>query len=261
MPTGGLLTSVELASTERSLVQAGLVIDDGQSLVPGERAGALAALHKDEFAEMMVLTLLECSPPLWLGPASGAGEIRGEFIPGDEMGRLEGIGVSPDERDALLLAAGRKFQPSDAPAVGAAGELAVMQAYRDALAGDPGLLADLVHVSLISDQLGYDVRAPDGLGSSHKLEVKTCSTRGDAFIVFLSRNEADTGRKDPAWRLLVCRHTEEATEIVGWAAFDVVAPHLPEDKSPLGRWATARLTLQHQILEPGLPLYACAGAA
>jgi len=261
MPTGGLLSSQDLLDAERTLVLARLVVEDDDRLIPCEKAVALAGLPDDGFAELMVLALLEAAPPLWLGPASGTGEVRSEFIPDGESDRLAGLGLSPEERDALLLAAGRKYQPSDGHLVGATGELEVMHAYQAALTDRGALLTELVHVSLISDQLGYDVKAPDGIGGTHRLEVKTCSTRGAEFTIFLSRNEAATGARDPSWRIVVCRQVDGSAEVVGWIPFDAVAPRLPEDPPGGGQWESTRLSLQLGELAPGLPLLSgCHGA-
>jgi hypothetical protein len=263
IPTGGLISGAELFAAEQALVQAGLLLEEGTKLVPSEESRVLRGLVDDDFMELMVLTLLQAAPPLWLGPASGTGEIHEEFIPEGEDSRFTGLGLTPEQRDALLLAAGRKFEPTASTTVGAAGEVAVMEHYRTLLttSGKEDLLASLIHVSLISDQLGYDIKAPDGRGASHRLEVKTCSTRGEEFTFYVSRNEADTGSRDPSWRIVVCRYVDETAEVVGWVSFSAVESLMPADPPGRGRWASVQITLHRSALTAGLPIVLdCDGA-
>jgi hypothetical protein len=120
--------------------------------------------------------------------------------------------------------------------------------------GKESLLEKVVHVSLISDQLGYDIKAPDGHGGVHRLEVKTCSTSAGDFVIYLSRNEADTGKRDPTWHVVICRYSDGHAEVIGWVPFVSLAPRLPADPASGGQWVTAQLRFELREITPGLPI-------
>ena len=64
------------------------------------------------------------------------------------------------------------------------------------------------HLSLESDQLGYDVSAPRIGGPSRLIEVKATTVPAETIAVYLSRNEAETGLRYPDWSLVVCSVTD-----------------------------------------------------
>jgi hypothetical protein len=108
-------------------------------------------------------------------------------------------------------------------------------------------------VSLISDQLGYDVVSPDLVGHDARLEVKTTRqpAGADAWI-FLSRNEARAGSRDSRWRLVLCSIAPgDAVTVIGSCAYPVIDAFLPED-SARGKWEACRLMLPTDALDPGL---------
>jgi hypothetical protein len=107
-----------------------------------------------------------------------------------------------------------------------------------ARAGRPDLAALVQRVSLISDQLGYDVVAPTLRGKVRRMEVKTTSRSAQThFEVYLSRNEAAVAVRDPSWTLVLCQACDSSrAEVVGWCRANAFAPVLPSDKHPRGRW-------------------------
>ena len=82
--------------------------------------------------------------------------------------------------------------------IGAAGEEIVLQECRAALSalGRADLAVRARRVSLISDQLGYDIVAPSVAGGGWRIEVKTTRTSAVLAKIILTRNEARVGLKD-----------------------------------------------------------------
>jgi hypothetical protein len=142
--------------------------------------------------------------------------------------------------------------------IGAIGEELVVAALRtDLIAlGYPELARAVRHVSLESDQLGYDITAPRVGDTTRLLEVKTTNAAEAEMITFhLSRNEAETGLRYSEWALVVCTITNVAAregQIVGWKRATALAPAFPVD-SPGGRWESVAVTIDVADLLPGLP--------
>ena len=112
------------------------------------------------------------------------------------------------------------------------------------------------HVSLETDQAGYDVSAPRLAGSPRLLEVKaTGNTVADNVEVYLSRNEARTGLRLPDWFLVVCSvdDVERRTgEVLGWIDAAELEDRFPRDVE-FGRWESAAIEIRTAELVPGLP--------
>ncbi len=205
---------------------------------------------------MLAALLLEQQPPPWLGAATRGGDLDGEMIPIEDAENLEVAVGDPAQRDALLLALGRKFDDASRRRLGEAGERVVVEACRTALIGaDAGELAlQVLQVSLLSDALGYDVRTPTTTGGWLRLEVKTDATRETLVRLFLSRNEWETARCDPSWRLVVCHRLEGGEiEVQGWLGAAALAPRVPLDTDSLCRWQSVELRVEEESLISGLP--------
>jgi hypothetical protein len=162
-----------------------------------------------------------------------------------------------DRREEILRALGRRFDDAYRRLVGAIGEKVVVARAREELEdlGYPDLARAVRHVSLETDQAGYDVSAPRVTGRPRLLEVKATNVDGEEFVVYLSRNEAEMGARFDEWALVVCRITnvdDREGEIVGWCTGRQVAKVLPAD-SPSGRWQVAALTISKAELIPGIP--------
>jgi hypothetical protein len=119
--------------------------------------------------------------------------------------------------------------------------------------GRPELAARVRHVSLISDQLGYDVVSPTLAARDVRLEVKTSRrvTSPDASF-FISRNEARAGAHDAQWRLVICQMlSDERLEVLGSCSHSVLGPLLPADTAR-SQWTTSDLRVPIDRLAPGL---------
>lgn len=139
--------------------------------------------------------------------------------------------------------------------IGNAGEEAVLTACRENLValGRRDLAARVQQVSLIDDTLGYDVHAPSVTGTARLLEVKSSGRIvPGAFAFYLSRNEYDTGRRNPdSWALVACTWDGAAAQVVGWCRAIALTAYLPVDGS--GRWTEAFVHLPQTLLSRGLP--------
>lgn len=166
--TGGAFPPPDLRLGERLLVDVGLVDQLAGRLVPSERLLALLAGGiEDALATLLSDSLLVSAPP-----SIGQSET-------DLEKALASVIPDAERREQLLLALGRRFDDSHRRQVGAVGEQVVVNRLRvelDAL-GYPALARDVRQVSLLSDQLGYDVVAPRIAGPQRLLEVK--STEAD----------------------------------------------------------------------------------
>jgi len=192
---------------------------------------------------------------LWLVAAAGEDQCADELVPDADRRILEEV-LDPDSREQLLLALGRRFSDQELHHTGALAEehlVAVCRSELEALKMTD-LAQGVQRVSLVSDQLGYDVTAPRLDGSVRRLECK--GTRGSgALIAFhLSRNEAERGLRDPDWSLVVCRVFEDqSAAVAGYLLGADVGPLLPRDPVPQARWESVRIAMHQASLRPGIP--------
>jgi hypothetical protein len=179
-------------------------------------------------------------------------------VEADELaGKLAELISDPARREEVLITLGRRFDDTHRRLVGAIGEeIVVAEARRELGELGYGDLARAVrHVSLETDQAGYDVSAPRIIGGTRLLEVKATSTIAEELVVYLSRNEAETGLRSEAWALVVCRVTDierREGQIVGWCHALELATALPAD-TPNGRWEAVAIKVAVDDLMPGLP--------
>jgi hypothetical protein len=162
-------------------------------------------------------------------------------------------------REELLLALRRRFSDTHQRAIGAVGEELVIAAARHELItlGHPDLARAVRRVSLLSDQLGYDVTAPRISGPRRLLEVKATviEPTSDDVLIHLSRNEANIGAATGDWSLVICvvEDVEERRgRLLGWCSASTFAALLPTD-SRTGRWEQAAIKLPVAGLVAGLP--------
>ncbi len=247
--TGGTFAPSDLRLGERFLLDAGLLLDMDGTFVPTvDLRELLAGTVEDAVAALCVRSLDVRSA------ASDSGSQR------DQLDRDLGELV-PDamRREELLLALGRHFSDTRQRAVGAIGEELVVAAARHELItlGRPDLARAVRRVSLLSDQLGYDVTAPRIAGPRRLLEVKatTIEPASDSVLIHLSRNEADIGAATGDWSLVICvmEDVEERRgRLLGWCPASAFAELLPTD-SRTGRWEQAAIELPVAGLVAGLP--------
>lgn len=258
LPTGGLYHSQDLLMGEWLLIECGLVRREADMLYPSQQLHHLLSLGEEDACELLLAAALNERPPLWLYAAVQGDAVSPELIPDDDTETLAEVIPSAARREALLLALGRRYDPTRNATLGNLGEELVMAESRAQLqaAGRPDLAEKVQRVSLISDQLGYDVIAPTLSGSSRRMEVKTTARAGGLIEVTIARNEALVGLRDPCWALVACRVGQSgAVHITGWCRGSALGSLLPTDKDPRGRWASAALTLLPDLLSPGLPPY------
>lgn len=258
IPTGGIYHYEDLAMGEQLLVDVGLVIRNGSMLYPSEKLQHIRGLCEEDACEVLMSMVLSRKPPLWLFGAVRQDAVSPELIPDTDCDSLTEIIPDPARREALLLTLGKRHQADVTAKLGELGEDLVVAECRAQLegAGREDLAEWVQRVSLVSDQLGYDVVAPTLGGDSRRMEVKTTRRGGGALEVSISRNEAVVGLRDPSWALVICEvDAEERPRIVGWCRGDFLRSLLPTDTDPHGRWTTAAITLRPDCLAPGLPPY------
>ncbi len=249
-PGDGVLRCADLVAGERLLLRAGLLRADGDGL---RSTPALAWLRDESAAQMLLCSrCLRAAPPSWL--------LHGDDPPPPDAAILAELFPDAGQREALLHGAGQGRADARAR-LGARGEKHVAAVCRDELhrLGRPDLAGRVVRVSTVSDLPGYDVLAPAPGGPPRHLEVKT--TTRPAPHAFLSRHEAEVGRRDARWSLVFCRATADgAVSVLGWCPAAALADLLPHDAPGPTRWASVELTLPPDRLRPGIPPGACGGA-
>ena len=266
IPTGALHDHESLTSGERLLVSAGLLTEVGDSVVPTPQLLALRMLPLESFVEALLFFILTEQPELWLSQLAGTETVPWELVPANVTAALASTFEHPEQRDAFVLAAARKVDRQAREAFGAEGEESVLEACRTHLKGLPHLIAEIAHLSLVDDTLGYDIASPDRAGHRHRIEVKATSALPGWAEFFLSRNEASVGKRDPQWSLVVTRREVDADKgalvmrVAGWLRFADLEDLLPKDPSiapgdsARSTWASCRVTLPDDRLRPALPL-------
>lgn len=246
--TGGTFPPADLRSGERLLVACGLVEEREGLLHPRpELLELLSGTTDDAIAHITHCTL-------------AADTTTGEMPTAPSDPHLVELVPDPGRREELLLLLKRRFDDIRRREVGAIGEELVVASARDELneLGRTDLAREVRHVSLQSDQLGYDISAPRINGPPRLLEVKATisSTSDNEVVVYLTRSEIEVGLRYPEqWALVVCHVTsvgDRRGDVRGWSHAAALATMLPTD-SHSARWETAAVRVSLELLEPGLP--------
>lgn len=256
LPIGGRVDFADLRAAEVLLRGAGLAHEDAERLTPSLALQQICELPEPAAIEPLLAAILERSAPVWLVAATGGSDLRNDLVPDGAQQTLESVLADPARREAFLLARGRRVEIEQRAAIGELGEQAVVAAAADELValGRPDLAANVLQVSTISDELGYDVTAPRMDASTRRLEVKTTQAATTVVSFFLSRNEAAVGLADPDWHLVICAlRNETDVEILGWVRADDVAERFPLNGHPDGSWESARIRIPTAALAGGLP--------
>jgi hypothetical protein len=241
--TGGRHPPGDLALGQALLVDVGLLLDNGATLRPTPRLAELLAGSADDALAALTAHVATTAPEI--GPELDE-RAFGDLVP-DAL-----------RREELLLQLARRHDDEYRAAIGAAGERVVVAQARAELEqlDRPALAREVRRVSLISDQLGYDVHAPRLQGPPRRLEVKATTSPADALIdIFISRNEAHAGESIEGWSLVVCRVTDidEADGLIlGWWSYSDLVKRLPRDVEG-GEWRQAKITLSVREARVGLP--------
>lgn len=255
-PTDGVFSPEDLRVGEDILVAADWASREGAQIrlvVDGLALGADPAQE----AKRLLTSYLAQHPPDWIGLVFRDESLDMEFIPHQALDALSATITDADEREAILLRLGGQFDDTYRRQLGLAGEQAVVRRCKELLTlhGRPDLAEQVLHVSLISDALGYDVRTPTLTGAIRKLEVKTTSRSEDhAYRIILSRNEAEKASQDEVWHLIVCTGwVGGEVDIAGSCQGASVVSLLPSD-SEWAQWKSAEVLLDSELLTEGVPL-------
>jgi hypothetical protein len=257
LAVGGSVDLDELHAAEVALLELGLIRrSEDDWLWPTQPL--CAACHRDDplTDELLLGLVLEAARPLWLSTATGEGDaVAPELIPDAVVAGLSAVIPDPARREAFLLARARTVDARARELLGTIGEEHVVAALKTQLRALGGELeAERVRrVSLISDELGYDVTAPCLDGRLRRLEVKATRAQRSTVAIVITRNELTAGLADPDWYLVVVRIAESHSEVLGWTPAASLQALLPEDRHRHGRWQSARLLLALTALSPGLP--------
>jgi hypothetical protein len=168
-------------------------------------------------------------------------------LPADAQRAAAALDLDEREAYAELTAAWGRVDTARREAVGAAGELLLLELLRDSVT------VPVEHVAAYSDGYGYDISVGRGHTVQH-LEVKSTTRRG-RLTVHLSRNEYETMRCDPAWQLVALRLTDNLDECAALATLPTawIADHVPADRTAQGRWESCALEVPPTVLQPGIP--------
>jgi hypothetical protein len=247
--TGGTFSPADLRLGEQLLVDCGLVEIEAGALVATERLHELLEGTVDDAVAIIchsALTARAATPDLDAGSLDALSTPLAAVVL-DEARRLE---------QKLELAC--VFDDTRRSAIGAIGEECVVDHCRRELRelGHDNLARAVRRVSLVSDQLGYDVVAPRVDGPPRLLEVKTTARLPRAeFEFFISRNEVEVGRRTSDWALVACAVLDEqqgTAEIIGWCPVAALRDCLPAD-GEVGRWTQAQLSIPLERLHSGVP--------
>jgi hypothetical protein len=243
--TGGIFAPHDLRRGEQLLLDVGLLTEIDGTLAP-----------TSVLTEMLTGSVEDALATL---AAHALASTQSSLLPTAWDDDLAALVPDPVRREQLLLGLGRRFDDAHRRLVGDIGETMVTMAARDELVamGHNNLARAVRRVSLISDQLGYDISAPRVGGAARLLEVKASSVEasGGMICVHLSRNERDAGASLPGWSLVICIVDDVARRrghIVGWCPESALEDLLPIDSSS-GEWVTAAILVPVDRLVPGLP--------
>lgn len=176
--------------------------------------------------------------------------VRGpDELPDDSLRATRSLRLTEDDAYAQVVAAWGKVDTAERERIGAAGELALVALL------EGSVHARVEHVAAVADGYGYDIAVHAGPHSAH-FEVKSTVRRG-RLTVYLSRNEYETLRRDPAWQLVAIQLTAglEAAAVASVPA-EWIAAHVPTDLGSKGRWESCRLEVPADVPVPGIPTLA-----
>ena len=256
IPTGGIYRSGDLIAAEQVLLAAGLVRFEGSMCHPREGLAEVISLPPQDAYEAIVLALLGIQQPLWLLAATGTGKLRFGFHSGRRTRVLEEL-LAPETREVMLLQLGRTFSGGEErSATGSLVEEYLVSELRTQLSesGRGDLTNRVRRLSLISDQLGYDITAPRMDESSRRIEAKGTRSSGSLLRFYLPRNEAERASVDEDWYLVICRvDSNDFVTVGGWLHGHEVLHYLPVDSCSEARWVSVQIQVPQISLRSGLP--------
>jgi hypothetical protein len=255
VPGGGLFRARDFETGEEILRSVGLISLEGEVIVREKGLPPLASSAGGAPALLLGLVLRH-RPPAWLQTAAGGQNLRPELIPDADLAALEEVCGDGPLRAAILLGAARRHDVAELDRLAESGEAFVAERCRGEL-GDYGaaeLAVAVTQVHAIDPGCDYSVLAPRLEGRPRRIAVKTTrqlAWRGD---IFLSRSEYEYGCADPDWSMAVVTVDREGVHwLLGWCRAADLAPKVPRDPHPMGRWDRVRILQAEGILQPGLP--------
>lgn len=148
----------------------------------------------------------------------------------------------------------KKFDPETLKKIGDEGEFFVVERLKNLI--NVSKHKEIKHVAQTNDYAGYDIYTPSVINSDKpfKLEVKTTTRKiQNMFTFYLSRNEADIGKKFDNWCIVCLVKVNSVIEIIGHLYFYQIESRLPKDIDKRSSWSSCRVTVETDILRPGLP--------
>ena len=257
VPSGGIYRQTDLRAGLELLLVCGMAICEGGKVYPSPGLLPLLRLADEDACRTMLGIFLATCPPVWLDLARRSSDLLTEVIPTADARRIGVLIPDPASREAFLLSLARRQKPDSLLKLRDLGEEHVVSQCKSALAasGRTDLAERVQRVSLISDQLGYDVISPTLAEATKRLEVKTQGKISSSSRVLLSRNEAEYGLRDPSWALVVCQADAAGrTRLIGWCDADYLRGRLPSDQGTRSRWVSVELVIPNSDLHVGLPL-------
>jgi len=255
-PTEAVFSPLDLQVGAQLLEEAAFVVLALGIVSPDPSLRLLLKMPPEEACELLADRLLVARHPLWVSAATSDGGIVPDLIPNDAARGLEELFPDPAKREAFLITLGRRFTADDRKQVGDLAEEFVVAAARRELveSGRDDLAAKVCRVSLLSDQLGYDVTAPCERAEPRRMEVKGTRAQESTVAIYLSRTEAQTALRDPDWYLVLCRVARDNTvSLVSWTTAARLRDRLPRDPETGGAWQSTAIYLEPAELTRGLP--------
>jgi hypothetical protein len=166
-------------------------------------------------------------------------------IPADAVTVADSLGLSPMDAFNSIKSTWQKIDLEVRARVGSAGEERLVELLKQETD------SHVEHVALWSDGHGYDIAVTKATFEAH-LEVKT-TTRKNRISVYITRNEFETMKLDPNWRMVVVQLTESFTvEAITSVPSSWLLLHAPLDRGPYGQWESCRINLPAGSTEKGL---------
>ncbi|WP_241387366.1 protein NO VEIN domain-containing protein [Rhodococcus sp. CH91] len=182
--------------------------------------------------------------PFWLRDAD---DLIGnpDDLPEDAIQAARTLNIDAEEAFSRISSIWKKVDTEERARIGAAGEAALVDLLLSTTS------AQVEHVAAWSDAHGYDISAITPELELH-LEVKSTTRRGKTKH-YLSRNEYEVMRRDPAWRL-VSVHLDKDLNIsrVGTVKNTFFKAAAPQDASPFARWDSAHFVIPDSEIENGI---------
>ncbi|MEU2516406.1 protein NO VEIN domain-containing protein [Streptomyces syringium] len=232
------LTPAQYADGLAWLRRIELVGRDGRLAPAVSRRG-----HADEHG--LVAAVLEATCPSWL--TSGDWPLNGSAeLPREAVALAAALEITEADVGAAALAVRCQVDTSMRELVGAVGERELLALLRRSLD------AEVRHVAAESDGYGYDIEVSGPRWPAVHLEVKTTTDRS-RLVVYLSRHEYETMRRDGAWTMVAVLLGFRG-ELVATATVDPVwlLRARPYDSHAAARWESVRLVVPPHALRWGI---------